>query len=99
LIWFLTEGVALCCQQHDVVHRAIPDAVTKVIVDGDGPDLWGSAKTWSEVCNGVDVVFSTFAVLHSTLGHGYVRLQDLALLIIDEGTFLPLQAVFVSMPF
>lgn len=84
LVWFLAGGVALCRQQHDAVKRAIPSTTTKLIVGSDGPELWGSERVWSEVLDGVDVVFSTFAVLHEALSHVYVRMSSLALLVFDE---------------
>ena len=85
LIWFLNGGVLLCRQQHERVKEAIPYAVTKCVVGEDGPELWGSSETWREVLNGVDIMFSTFAVLRDALAHAWLKITDLGLLIFDEG--------------
>ncbi|KAI9662216.1 MAG: Dicer-like protein 2 [Bathelium mastoideum] len=84
LIWFLNGGVLLCRQQHDRVKEAIPYATTKCIVGEDGPELWGSAETWRQVLSGVDIMFSTFAVLRDALAHAWINITDLGLLIFDE---------------
>lgn len=81
----MTPSVTLCRQQHNAVQRAIPWTVSKLIVGEDGPERWGSLHNWEEVLKGVDLVFSTFAVLYGALCHGYVRMDQMSLLIFDEG--------------
>ncbi|CRL27016.1 unnamed protein product [Penicillium camemberti] len=45
-----------------------------------------SAGVWDKPLKDVRVVVSTYAVLADLLGHGFVRMSRLALLIIDGGT-------------
>lgn len=51
----------------------------------DNVDCWTDQSIWDEVLKDVRVVVSTHAVLADALGHGFVQISRLALLVFDEG--------------
>lgn len=75
-------------QQHDVIAAHIPSAKTRTLTGQDNVDTWTSQTIWSNVLKDVRVVCSTHAVLFDALNHGFVRMQQLALLVFDEGKLL-----------
>ncbi|KAJ5960754.1 uncharacterized protein N7479_007904 [Penicillium vulpinum] len=84
LIWFLAPTVALSLQQHEVITSQILSVKTKVLTGLDNVDRWTEQGVWDKVLKDVRVVVSTYAVLADALGHGFVRMSRLALLIFDE---------------
>ncbi|KAJ5943764.1 hypothetical protein N7516_003932 [Penicillium verrucosum] len=84
LIWFLTPTVALSLQQHEVITSQILSVKTKVLTGLDNVDRWTEQGVWDKVLKDVRVVVSTYAVLADALGHGFVRMSRLALIIFDE---------------
>ncbi|KAI2737100.1 hypothetical protein DTO013E5_2339 [Penicillium roqueforti] len=84
LIWFLAPTVALSLQQHQVITSHILSVKTKVLTGLDNVDRWTDQGIWDKVLKDVRVVVSTYAVLADALGHGFVRMPRLALLIFDE---------------
>ncbi|KAI3140437.1 hypothetical protein CBS147326_2138 [Penicillium roqueforti] len=84
LIWFLAPTVALSLQQHEVITSHILSVKTKVLTGLDNVDRWTDQGIWDKVLKDVRVVVSTYAVLADALGHGFVRMSRLALLIFDE---------------
>ncbi|KAJ5616526.1 hypothetical protein N7537_001640 [Penicillium hordei] len=84
LIWFLAPTVALSLQQHEVITTHILSVKTKVLTGLDNVDRWTEQGIWDKVLKDVRVVVSTYAVLADALGHGFVRMSRLALLIFDE---------------
>jgi ERCC4-related helicase len=75
----------LCTQQHDVVLSQLPAARTRLLIGSDNVDRWGEKRIWDAALDGVRIVVSTHAVLLDALGHGFVTMTRLALLIFDEG--------------
>lgn len=94
LIWFLAPTVALSLQQHQVITSHILSVKTKVLTGLDNVDRWTDQGIWDKVLKDVRVVVSTYAVLADALGHGFVRMPRLALLIFDEGTYVAHLKVF-----
>lgn len=76
----------LCEQQHKVIAGNLPALRTLLLLGNDGVDRWGEEKIWETILCGVQVVVSTHAVLADALAHGFVKLQQLSLLVFDEGT-------------
>ena len=83
-MWFLAPTVALCQQQYDVLAPAISPQQTKVIVGKDNVDAWRDQKIWDRFLD-CDLIVSTPAILRDALNHGFVRMERLSLLVIDEG--------------
>ncbi|KAG0159677.1 hypothetical protein PDIDSM_7200 [Penicillium digitatum] len=84
LLWFLAPTVALSLQQHEVITSQILSVKTKLLTGLDNVDRWTEQGVWDKVLKDVRVVVSTYAVLADALGHGFVRMSRLALLIFDE---------------
>lgn len=86
MVWFLAPTVALCTQQHDAILAQLPAARTRLLIGSDNLDCWED-KIWKAVLTDVQIVVSTHAILLDALGHGYVPMSRLALLVFDEGEF------------
>ncbi|KAJ5188990.1 hypothetical protein N7491_005312 [Penicillium cf. griseofulvum] len=84
LIWFLAPTVALSLQQYEVISSQILSVKTKVLTGLDNVDRWTEQGIWDKVLKDVRVVVSTYAVLADALGHGFIRMSRLSLLIFDE---------------
>ncbi|CAG8162910.1 unnamed protein product [Penicillium salamii] len=84
LIWFLAPTVALCIQQQEVISDQIPNVKTKILTGMDNVDRWTDQSIWDAVLKDIRVVVSTHAVLADALGHGFIQMSRLALLIFDE---------------
>ncbi|OAA69617.1 Ribonuclease III [Cordyceps fumosorosea ARSEF 2679] len=84
LIWFLAPTVLLCTQQFEAIKLEIPSVSIRLVVGSDNVHTW-SASTWKYVLNGTQVVVSTYQVLLDALGHAFVKMDCLSLLIFDEG--------------
>ena len=85
LIWFLAPTVSLCTQQFEYLQSQISAVQIKCLKGDDGVDRWTSKNDWDTVLNNVRVVVSTFQVLLDALGHGFVKMKSLALIVFDEG--------------
>ncbi|KAI9851330.1 MAG: Dicer-like protein 2 [Thelocarpon superellum] len=84
LIWFLAPTVALCDQQHGEIVAWLPAVRTRLLLGPDKVDLWKEKRIWEAVLEGVQVVVSTHAILADALGHGFITMDRLALLVFDE---------------
>lgn len=51
----------------------------------DNVDRWSEQRIWDAVLENVRIVVSTHGVLADALSHGFVRIEELALLVFDEG--------------
>lgn len=51
----------------------------------DDLDHWTEQSVWDAVLHNVRIVLSTHQVLYDALAHAFVRMDELALLIFDEG--------------
>ena len=62
----------------------IPSAPLKLLIGSDNLDTW-KEQTWEAILDGTSIVVSTFQVLLDALDTAFVRMERLALLVIDEG--------------
>jgi len=88
LIWFLAPTVALCTQQHAFISSQLPAVRTRLLIGSDNLDRWSEQSIWDVALDSVRIVVSTHAVLADALGHGFVNMKNLALIIFDEGKSL-----------
>ena len=58
----------------------------KLITGNDNVDTW-EAPIWEAVLDGVRIVVSTYQILLDALSHAFVRMDQLALIVFDEGKF------------
>jgi hypothetical protein len=84
-IWFLAPTVDLCKQQHEFISSYLPALGTRLLIGSDGMDRWSEQRVWNAILDNIQVVVSPHDVLADALGHGFVKMTDLALLIFDEG--------------
>lgn len=63
----------------------MPAVSIKILTGDDGVDRWSDQRIWDAALLGIKVVVSTHAVLADVLTHGFLRIEQLALLVFDEG--------------
>jgi ERCC4-related helicase len=85
MIWFLAPNVALCEQQYEVFSANLPGYGIQMLSGQDGVDHWTEQSTWDAVLCNIRIVMSTPQVLYDAMAHGFVKMNQLALLIFDEG--------------
>lgn len=68
-----------------MISLQLPAARTRLLIGSDNVDLWGEKRIWDAALKDVQIVVSTYAVLADALGHGYMSMGKLALLVFDEG--------------
>jgi ERCC4-related helicase len=88
LIWFLAPTVALCSQQLDVLRSQISSVQIKSFTSADNVTTWTEKAHWDAVLFNVNIIVSTYAVLHDALCHAFVNMESLALIVFDEGELL-----------
>ena len=79
----------LCLQQLAVLQSQIASVQIKSFTSLDNVDKWSDKATWDAVLTNVNIVVSTYAVLHDALSHAFVNMKSLALIVFDEGEQLP----------
>ncbi|KAJ2905232.1 RNase3 domain-containing protein [Zalerion maritima] len=84
IVWFLAPTVELCRQQHLVIQNQIQSIQVKIISSLVGVDTWSSQAVWDAVLRNVRVVVATYQILLDALSHGFVKLCNIPLIIIDE---------------
>ncbi|RKF60718.1 Dicer-like protein 2 [Erysiphe neolycopersici] len=84
MIWFLTPTVSLGSQQFRYIQSQICSSEIKFLSSADNIDRWTEQTVWDSVLKNVDIVVSPYQVLLDALTHGFVKLDSLALLVIDE---------------
>jgi ERCC4-related helicase len=85
VVWFIAPTVVLAEQQHNVICQQLPSFQSRLITGADNLELWNSQSVWDTVLLNVRIVVSTPQVLLDALGHGFIRLNRIALLVFDEG--------------
>ena len=85
MVWVLTPGVELCRQQYNILSAFLPAVRTRLLIGEDNMDRWGERAIWGAALDQVRIVVSTHDVLSQALGHTYVSLSRIALLVFDEG--------------
>ncbi|KAK1754599.1 dicer-like protein 2 [Echria macrotheca] len=83
-VWFLAPTVPLAGQQHDVLRAQIAGIQSRLIRGSDNVEAWSDHATWNEILHNVRVVVSTFQILFDAVSHGFVRLDSLSLIVVDE---------------
>ena len=68
-----------------MLHSQIFSVQIKSFTSADKVDRWTDKGDWDAVLTNVNIVVSTYAVLHDALCHGFVNMESLALIIFDEG--------------
>lgn len=63
----------------------IPGVRSRTLTGLDMVDLWTDQTIWDAVLQDVRLVISTHSVLADALGHGFVKISRLALMVFDEG--------------
>jgi hypothetical protein len=81
--------VSLCEQQFDYIQCQITSVQIKFLSGADGVDRWTEQSLWDSILSDVGVVVSTYQILADALTHGFVKMESLALIVFDEGTFSP----------
>ncbi|KAK5684556.1 Dicer-like protein 2 [Elasticomyces elasticus] len=84
LVWFIANSVELCRQQLDVLCQNLPAYATLSLTGQDGVDNWSQQHLWDAVFQNVRIVVGTPAVLKDALGHGFIRMSRITLLVFDE---------------
>lgn len=84
-IWFLAPTVSLCAQQYEYIKSQITSVNVKMLSGEDDVDRWSQQKHWQTVLKNCSIVVSTYQILFDALSHGFVRIESLALIVIDEG--------------
>jgi len=77
--------VTLCLQQLQVLQSQISSVQIKSLTSIDNVDRWTKKEDWDVVLTNVSIVVSTYAVLGEALGHAFVHMDRLALIVFDEG--------------
>ncbi|KFY33349.1 hypothetical protein V494_07693 [Pseudogymnoascus sp. VKM F-4513 (FW-928)] len=83
-VWFLAPTVTLCEQQCATLRTNIPYVQTRLLVGSDNVDRWSEQRIWDTVLENIRIVVSTHGVLADALSHGFVQIEELALLVFDE---------------
>ena len=69
-----------------MVSQQLPAFQSRIITGADKVDYWSSQEIWDAVLENIRIVVSTPQVLLDALTHAFVRLDQIALLVFDEGT-------------
>lgn len=83
-VWFLAPTVALADQQHSVLQAQIAGLQSRLICGSDNVEAWSDQNIWDAALYNIRVVVSTFQILFDAVSHGFVRLDSLSLIVIDE---------------
>jgi ERCC4-related helicase len=83
--WFLAPHVELCHQQHRYFCTRLPSIRIRLLVGSDNVDRWSEQRTWDAALDKVRLVISTHKILEDALAHAFVKLENLSLLVFDEG--------------
>ena len=89
--------MAVCTQQHETIRSQILAARTKLLVGSDNIHCWRD-RIWNAVLTGMRIIVSPRAVLLDALGHGYVRMSRLALLVLDGSDYNPWMTIILDGP-
>lgn len=84
MIWFLAPTVPLCAQQFEVIQEQNASVSMKLVTGNDKVNTW-SAQTWTTILENTRLIVSTPQVLYDALAHAFVLIENLALLVFDEG--------------
>lgn len=77
--------MALAEQQHSVISKQLPLYQSRLLLGSDNVDHWSTQEIWNKILLNIRIVVSTPQVLLDAMGHGFVKLSSLSLLVFDEG--------------
>lgn len=83
IVWFCVPTVALAVQQYKSITEQLPAYQARVLSGNDNCDFW-TPSTWKDVLEGTRIVVSTHSILLDALGHAFVQMDRLSLLVFDE---------------
>ena len=83
LVWFCVPTVALAEQQHQVISSQLTAYQSRVLSGKDNCQFW-TKQTWTDVLTDTRICVSTHDILLDALVHGFVNIEQIALLIFDE---------------
>lgn len=63
----------------------MPNVICKRLCGDDNVDTWSSQVIWDAFLENVRIVVSPPDVLFRALGHGFVSITSLSLIVFDEG--------------
>ena len=75
----------LCHQQHRYFCARLPSTRIRLLVGSDNVDRWSEQRIWDAALDKVNLVISTHKILEDALAHAFVKLENLSLLVFDEG--------------
>ncbi|KAI9823834.1 MAG: hypothetical protein M1819_001114 [Sarea resinae] len=84
LVWFLAPTVSLCQQQYEVISTLLPAFQCRFLSGIDNVEYWGEQHIWDAALTNVRIVVSTHQILFDALTHGFVSMNNLALIVFDE---------------
>ncbi|OBT60783.1 hypothetical protein VE03_09971 [Pseudogymnoascus sp. 23342-1-I1] len=84
-IWFLAPTVALCTQHYENMYLQMPAVSIRLLLGSDNVDRWSDQRIWDAALLDIKVVISTHAVLADALTHSFFKIEELKLIIYDEG--------------
>lgn len=90
IAWFLAPKRALCDQQFQVLRRHLPGFEARFLSGDDEVDKWSSQHLWDATLLNIRIVVSTPQIMLDALSNGYVQIDRLALIVVDEGKCLRL---------
>ncbi|KAK5661479.1 hypothetical protein OQA88_11383 [Cercophora sp. LCS_1] len=83
-VWFLAPTVPLANQQHKVLETQIAGLQSRLICGSDHVEAWSTPQIWAQILHSIRVVVSTYQILFDAVSHGFVRLDSLSLIVMDE---------------
>ncbi|KAK8247243.1 hypothetical protein HDK90DRAFT_473913 [Phyllosticta capitalensis] len=84
IVWFLAPTNPLCSQQARLFEENLPAYQLRLLSGNDNVDAWSNQSVWDAVLKNVRIVVSTPQILLDALGHGFVKMSGIALLVFDE---------------
>lgn len=94
-MWFLAPKVVLCDQQYNAIKKLIP-AASITLLTGEQADSW-KEEVWEAVLSTTRIVVSTPAILRNALCHAFISMNQLGLIVIDEGNVMPHRCLSVRL--
>jgi ERCC4-related helicase len=78
--------VPLAAQQAEVLQQHISSVQLRLITGADNVDSWSEQRVWDDILLNIRIVVSTYQILFDAISHGFVRLDSLSLIVLDEGS-------------
>ena len=85
MVWFLAPTVPLATQQFNVLKLQNPGVICRLITGADNVEAWSNTLVWGRILQNVKIVVSTYQILFDAATHGFVPLNSLSLIVVDEG--------------